>query len=264
MSMLFDEATSRRLERMYGTKDMVRRRQLVRQALAAAPDERILDVGCGPGFYESELVEEVGPGGSIVGIDSSLDMLSLAGQRCQGYPNVEFREGNASSPPVEDATFDGALCVQVLEYVPDATGALMSIQRALKPGGRVVIWDTDFATMSWHSSDPARMERVMRAWDDHLVHPSLPLTLAARMRAAGFADVQATGHCFAVAELNSETLGGAFLPLIAAFVPGHQGVTEDEAKAWVADQHELAERGEFFFSCSQFCFTATKPSGGSA
>jgi ubiquinone/menaquinone biosynthesis C-methylase UbiE len=259
MGMRFDEATSRRLERIYGTQDMVHRRRLVREALAAAAGERILDVGCGPGVYVSELLEEIGPGGSIVGIDSSPDMLALARRRCEGWPNVEFCEGDAASPPAEEETFDGAVCVQVLEYVPDATGALAAIGRVLKRGGRIVVWDTDFATASLHSSDPARTERVLRAFDDHLAHPALPRTLAARMRAAGFDEVRVNGHCFATAELNAETIGGAFLPMIAAFVPGHQGVTDDEAKAWLADQHALAERGDFFFACTQFCFTATKP-----
>jgi SAM-dependent methyltransferase len=258
--MQFDEATSRRLERIYSTKDMVYRRRLVREALAARPGERILDVGCGPGFYVSELVDEVGPSGSIVGIDSSPDMLTLARRRCEGHPNVEFREGDAASPPVEQGTFDAVVSVQVLEYVPDATGALAAMGRTLKPGGRIVVWDTDFATVSWRSSDPARMERVLRAFDDHLAHPSLPQTLSARMRAAGFEDVGFKGHCFAAAELNPETIGGAFLPMIANYVPGHRGVTKEEAQAWEAEQHELAERGEFFFSGTQFCFTATKPS----
>jgi ubiquinone/menaquinone biosynthesis C-methylase UbiE len=257
--MIFDQATSRRLERMYAGRDIVNRRRLVRAALAAAPGERILDIGCGPGFYEAELVEEVGTGGSIVGVDASPDMLALARQRCRDYPNVEFLEGAATSPPVEDATFDGAVCVQVLEYVPDATAALAAMQRALKPGGRIVVWDTDFATMSWYSSDPERMGRVLKAYDDHLVHPSLPQTLSARLRAAGFDDVRVTGHCFTTTELSPETHGGAFLPLIAAYVPGHHDVTKQEAMAWEADQRDLDVRGQFFYTCSQFCFSATKP-----
>lgn len=37
-------------------------------------------------------------------------------------------------------------------------------------------------------------------------------------------------------------------------------MTKEEANAWATDQRELAERGEFFFACTQFCFTATKAS----
>src|SRR5438132_3419316 len=113
--LTFDAATAQALEKAYHKRDMIRRRRHVREALAAVPGERILDVGCGPGFYAAELLEEVGAAGSIVGIDSSSDMLARARRRCEGRPNVEFREGDAASPPVEDATFDAAVCVQVLE-----------------------------------------------------------------------------------------------------------------------------------------------------
>jgi arsenite methyltransferase len=60
----FDEETGRQLEALYRIGDAVRRRCLVRAALGASPDERILDVGCGPGFYCAELVEpSVSPSG---------------------------------------------------------------------------------------------------------------------------------------------------------------------------------------------------------
>jgi hypothetical protein len=41
-------------------------------------------------------------------------------------------------------------------------------------------------------------------------------------------------------------------------VAGRDGVTEEEADRWVAERHRLAERGQFFFACIQFCFTATR------
>ena len=254
----FDEGTAKQLESLYSTRDVLRRRRLVREALAAVAGERILDVGCGPGFYVADLLEEVGRGGSIVGVDSSPQMLAVAEHRCAGHDNVGLREGNASSLPVEDASFDAALCVQVLEYVPDATGALAEMSRALRVGGRVVVWDVDWATVSWHSSDSARMDRVLRAWEEHLVHPSLPRTLSTRLRSAGFDDVRFAGHSFATTELGPDAYGAAVIPLIAGFVPGHNSVTDDEAQAWAADQRDLGERGEFFFGCIQCCFIATK------
>lgn len=105
MSQLaFDEGISQQLESIYRTGDVLRRRRLVREALAAAPGERVLDVGCGAGFYVAELLEDLGPDGSIVGVDSSPQMLALARRRCEGHDNVDFREGDASSLPVEDAS----------------------------------------------------------------------------------------------------------------------------------------------------------------
>ena len=151
----FDEEMAARIEALYRIGDAVRRRRIVREALGAASGERILDVGCGPGFYCAELAEDVGPSGSVIGVDSSPAMLELAARRCAGQSGVELRPGEAVSLPVDDASFDAALCVQVLEYVADPTVALAEMHRALRPGGRVVVWDVDWATVSLHALDPA-------------------------------------------------------------------------------------------------------------
>src|SRR6202022_3126438 len=133
MSQLeFDEKTARDLDLLYRTRDVLRRRQLVRDALAVAPGERVMDVGCGPGFYVAELVEQVGPDGSVVGIDSSPAMLAVAAHRCEGHENVAFHEADATSLPVEDASFDAVVSVQVLEYVEDVPVALAEMHRALR------------------------------------------------------------------------------------------------------------------------------------
>lgn len=255
----FDSETARALEKAYHKRDMIRRRRLVREALHPAVGEYILDVGCGPGFYARELIDEVGEKGSVVAVDASPDMLALARQRCEGHTNVTFKEGDATALPVGDREFDAALCVQVMEYVPDPTRALEEMHRALRPGGRVVVWDTDWATVWWHSSDAARMRRVLGAWDEHLVHPSLPRTLGTHLRAVGFADVSVTGHSFATLDYDTESFAVTMLGMVADFVPGHCGVTGDEVAAWKTEQRDRAERGEFFFEGTQFCFTATKP-----
>jgi arsenite methyltransferase len=257
--LAFDEATGKQLEALYRIADAVRRRRLVRAALAAAPGERILDLGCGPGFYCAELLEEVGPDGSVIGLDSSPHMLDLAARRCEGLGNVEFHQADATSIPVKEESVDGAICVQVLEYVPDVAAALVELHRALRPGGRVVLWDIDWATVSWHSADPSRMARVLEAWDAHLVHRSLPSTLAPAMRSAGFERVQMEAHSFASADFDPETFATSMIPMVARYVAGRDGVGEGEAQAWAAEQRDLGERGEFFFACTQFCFTGTRP-----
>jgi ubiquinone/menaquinone biosynthesis C-methylase UbiE len=257
--LVFNEKLSRQLEANYSRRDFRRRRQLVHEALGAQPGERVLDVGCGPGFYVAELLERVGPAGAVVGVDISPDMLGLAEKRSEGHDNVELRQAPATSLPVEDSSFDAALSVQVLEFVEDVDKALAEMYRALRPGGRLVVWDVDWATVSWHSTDPERMARVLHAWDAHLAHPSLPQTLASRLRSVGFDGIAAEGHTFATTELTPESYGGATLPSIAQYVMGRGGITEEEAQSWEAEQRELGDRGEFFFACIQFCFSATRP-----
>jgi arsenite methyltransferase len=257
--LVFDESLAEQLEVLYRSRDVLRRRALIREALDAKPGERILDVGCGPGFYVAELLDEVGAEGSVVGIDGSGAMLAVAAHRCERHANVAFHEADVLSLPVEDASFDGALCVQVLEYVQDVQAALAEMYRALRPGGRLVVWDVDWATVSWHSSDPDRMARMLRAWDAHLAHPSLPRTLTAKLTAVGFDDVRMEGHTFAANEFSPDAYAGALVPVIERYVAGRDEIGEEELRAWVADQRELDERGEFYFACVQFGFTATKP-----
>ena len=256
----FDADVAARIESLYRIGDAVRRRRIVRETLGAAPGERILDVGCGPGFYCAELAEEVGRSGSVVGVDSSPAMLELAARRCAGQEGVELRPGEAVSLPIDDASVDAAVCVQVLEYVADPTVALAEIHRALRPGGRVVVWDVDWATVSLHAEDAVLTERVLRAWDQHLTHPSLPRTLAPRMRSVGFEQVRMQAHPFTTCVLDPETYGAAMLPFIATFVVGHDEITGDEAQRWVSEQQQLGARGEFYFASTQLCFTASRPS----
>ena len=114
--------------------------------------------------FVAELLEEVGPDGHVTGVDASPAMLALAARRCAGRAGAGFVAADVRSLPVAGAAFDAALCVQVLEYVPEATAALAGMHRVLRPGGRIVIWDVDWSTVSWHSADPDRMRRVLRTW----------------------------------------------------------------------------------------------------
>jgi Methyltransferase domain len=95
---VFDEELANQLESVYRTRDILRRRRLVREALAAAPGERILDVGCGPGFYVAELLEEVGDAGSVVGADASPQMLAVAGGEPRGTRS-RLPRGRRDVPP---------------------------------------------------------------------------------------------------------------------------------------------------------------------
>jgi arsenite methyltransferase len=254
----FGDQLAERMEAFYRSRDIVRRRELVYEALAAAPGDDVLDVGCGPGFYTAELLDVVGDAGSLIAVDASPAMLALAQARCAGRPNVAFHHGDATALPIDDGAFDRAVCVQVLEYVADVDTALAELHRALRPGGRAVVWDIDWATLSMHTADPERMQRTLRTWDRHLHDPWLPRTLAARLRRVGFVDVELNAHAFATTEFSPDAFGSGLLWLIEQHVAGAEEIGPAGATAWADEQRELGERGEFYFTVTQCCFTATR------
>ncbi|HEX5042754.1 MAG TPA: methyltransferase domain-containing protein [Candidatus Polarisedimenticolaceae bacterium] len=256
---VFDQRAAAQLEVMYRRRDVVRRRRLVREALAAEAGHRVLDVGCGPGFLSAEILAEVGVSGAVIGVDSSPVMLGVAARRCEGMGNATFEEGDATALPVEDRSFHRALCVQVLEFVADVPAALRELYRVLRPGGRALVWDVDWSTLSWHSTDPSRMQRILQVWDRHLAHAALPRTLAPALRAAGFTEVRAEGHAFLTTELDPETYGGATLGVVEQYLAGLQDIDGSDPTAWAEEQRDLGARGEYFCAVIQACFTAVRP-----
>jgi trans-aconitate methyltransferase len=93
--------------------------------------ERILDLGCGTGQLTAEIARS---GAKVTGLDSSPEMLADARKN---FPDLPFVLGDAASfhlPEPFDAVFSNA----VLHWVKNAEGAVSSIARALRPGGRFV------------------------------------------------------------------------------------------------------------------------------
>jgi SAM-dependent methyltransferase len=190
-------------------------------------------------------------------------MLTLARTYCANLPIaqwVTFQQAEATRLPFADATFDVAVSTQVYEYVNDLTTALAELQRVLRPRGRALILDTDWDSIVWHSTDRARMERVLAAWQEHLVHAFLPRTLSAQLRNAGLALQQQEVIVIFNPTWDVNTYSYHQIPMIASFVAGREGVTQEEAHAWAEDLRQLGEAHEYFFSLNRYLFLAIKPS----
>jgi arsenite methyltransferase len=254
----FDDAQSRRVEAVYTTPDVVEQRRTVLDLLAPRPGERVLDLGVGPGFLASEVAARVGPDGLVAGVDVSESMLAIARTRVVAGPAapVQLRIGSATDLPYEDQSFDAVVTTQVLEYVSDIPAALAEIRRMLRPGGRVLVLDTDWDSIVWHCRDYPRMERVLAAWQEHLADPYLPRSLGRRLRAAGFTVEAPRVIPLLNAGYEERTYSGGLIPIVAAFVTGRAGLTEADVAAWVEDLQSLGE--DYFFSLNRYVFVAYK------
>jgi SAM-dependent methyltransferase len=252
----FDAETARRVEAAYTTPDLVAQRREVLRLLALQAGERVVDIGAGPGFLAAEMAAAVGPDGRVFAVDPSADMRELARSRGADFA---ISDGSAEALPLPDDAVDAAVATQVLEYVPDVPGALAEIRRVLRPGGRVLLLDTDWDSVVWHSGDPDRTRAVLDAWEEHLADPYLPRTLGGALRAAGFVDVLPSVWPLFNAGDERNTFSANLVPTIAGFVVGRRGVTEETARAWVDDLAALGEAT--FFSVNRYLFRARVPGG---
>ena len=258
MPMLrFDESAARSIQRLYSTPDVVRQRAEVLALLDARPGERVLDVGSGPGFLVASLADAVGAGGAVHGVDPSGPMNALARELLGDRPWATIDEGDALALPYADGSFDVAVATQVYEYVADIARALAELHRVLRPGGRALVLDTDWDSVVWHAADRDRHRRVMAAWDEHLADPHLPCTLPGHLRRAGF---RVTGrHLIPLFNpiYAENTFSALNMTAIAHFVTGRQGLTREDAEAWVADLRQRGAEDDYLFSVNRYCVVAT-------
>jgi demethylmenaquinone methyltransferase / 2-methoxy-6-polyprenyl-1,4-benzoquinol methylase len=109
------------------------------EAVAAGPEDRVLDVACGTGMVSRALVDRWGC--RVVGLDQSASMLGRARAKLTADPRLAERvtlvEGEAESLPFGDREFDHLTFTYLLRYVDDPAATLRELARVVRPGGRV-------------------------------------------------------------------------------------------------------------------------------
>jgi len=105
------------------------------------PDDRVLDVGCGPGVTVA-LIAERATDGLVCGVDPSAVMLRQAAARNQATGRagrVELRQAEASALPYPDGQFTKACAVHSMYFWPSLEAGLRELYRVLAPDGTLVV-----------------------------------------------------------------------------------------------------------------------------
>lgn len=155
------------------------------EAAELSEGHRVLDVSCGTGTLAAMMAGLVGPGGRVLGVDLSEEMLKVARRKAAG-DNVDFIRANAEDIPFEDDSLD-RVTISLAVHEMNREGrlnALSEMHRVLAPGGLAVVADmrppdTCFARLGMRMVGLVETETLTDMWQSGLFK---------EMGRAGFAD----------------------------------------------------------------------------
>ena len=132
-------------------------------ALRLGPGQRVVDVGCGPGFVSLAAARRVGPDGLVYAVDQSAEALAYLErlQRAQGITQIKRIVADAANVSAEAIDAHAALVTMVLHHADDPRAVLHSATRMVAPGDRVVV--AEFHPDGPGESGPPREHRL---WPD--------------------------------------------------------------------------------------------------
>lgn len=205
-------------------------------------DDRLLDIGAGPGTITADLAGLVG---HVTATEVGIAELELSRTRAGevGVTNVDFVVADAHALNMPDDSFDVSHAHQVLQHVGDPVRALREMARVTRPGGIVAARDSDYSAFTWWPQVPALDEWLalyQAAARANGGEPDAGRRMLSWALAAGLTDTVASSStwCFATPE-DRDWWGGMWADRILDSVMAGQVV--DEGLATAADLRRISD-----------------------
>jgi ubiquinone/menaquinone biosynthesis C-methylase UbiE len=105
--------------------------------LSIKENDKVLDAGCGEGFYTMVFQELFDC--EIFAVDSDISILDRAVKWLKNGGKINVTQGDLCKLEFADNFFDKVVCSEVLEHIPDDTKAVSELFRVMKPGGTLAV-----------------------------------------------------------------------------------------------------------------------------
>ena len=208
----------------------------------------MLEAGAGPGTALPDLLEWVGHGGRIVGIDPTRGLVAAAQDRARatGASQASYEVGDIRQIAAPENAFDAAFCDKILTHVAPVSQAIAELVRVTRPGGRVgaVEW---FAQGMVIAADYTATRQVLDGSAPlAALNPTVPLELEDLLARGGLRDLE-SGTI--VAESRQ------YLPSLKVMLERRVqqaqelgAVKADSGAAWLSALEARSARGTFYWA----------------
>jgi SAM-dependent methyltransferase len=244
------------LEAMGRHPEIRRVRDTAMAALRPMAGARLLDAGSGGGDVARWLATKVGPSGEVTALDYSAATTAAAIERHDGT-NVHYTTGDVSALTLESDSVDGVWCERVLQHVDDADQAIAELIRVTRPGGRVCLIDTDWASLAFDGVPGALARSIVAAMHGRLTPRQLDMgrTLRRRLVDSHLADVTATPVTCVFGDPASAAV---VLPMVNPQVPADAWPTATGVREeWFSAVDAAGARGDFLAVLTIWVVTGT-------
>ena len=223
----------------------------------------VLALACGTGVEVRALVGRPGFGGRVTALDISPDLVAkgraLAAD--EGWAErVSWQVGDAQALDFPDRTFDLVLAHTLVSHVPRPDRVVAEAARVVRPGGRVAVFDGDYATLTFGTDDP----EVGRRMDERIIagviaNPRVMRGMPRLLRRVGLE--LTSSRSWVLTEIGRADFFLGSLQSFSVLLAKAGVATAAEVEAFVADQTKASEDGVFFGGANYYAMVARRVAG---
>lgn len=228
--------------------------------LSLPPKARVLEVGCGTGAVLRSLARRSDFTGTAIGVDQCRPFLDIASTLAQteGFGDrLTFQVGDAHKLDFPSGSFDIVVAHTLISHVTAPIAVLSEMARLVRPGGIVVVFDGDYASLTYAYRDHSFGQRMDVALANSTFNnPRIMRDLPRLLPGLGLELDAAWGE--AVVEIGQASYFKSFAETYVPYVKKSGMLPEQSIEAWHREQRQAMENGTFFAACNYYTYLARR------
>jgi ubiquinone/menaquinone biosynthesis C-methylase UbiE len=226
--------------------------------LTLPPGARILEVGCGTGAVLRSIARRSDFTGQAIGVDHCQSFIDVANTLAQAEgvgDRLTFQTGDAHKLDFLPATFDVVIAHTLISHVTEPMAVLAEMVRMVRPAGTVVIFDGDYASLTYAYRDHSFGQRMDFALScSTFNNPRIMRDLPRLLPGLGLEVEAAWGE--AVVEIGHASYFRTFADTYVPYVKKSGLLPAQSIEAWHREQHQAMKNGTFFAACNYYTYLA--------